>query len=218
MEFTKYNFGPELMSVNIDLQLCEDLLLIGKNELLINEKIKSISIDSSFKYTPQNVSYFKDKIFVYIENYIKEIETYRNLPSYGFKYHLEDLWINFQKTKEFNEPHYHSSDISFVIYIDIPEKIKLENNINRGFKNGSITFMYGQNLKKSDLNNFTFINAVNSFISPTTQISHLPSNGEMFIFPSYLSHYVSPFLTNDVERISVAGNINLVDGNKKTIL
>jgi len=218
MEFTKYNFGPELMSVNIDLELCDELLTIGKNELLINEKIKSISFDSSFKYTSQNVSYFKDKIFVYIENYIKEIGTYRNLPSYSFKYHLEDLWINFQKTKDFNAPHQHASDISFVIYIDIPEKIKLENSINRGFKNGSISFMYGQNLKKYDPNNFTFTNAVNSFISPITQISHLPSNGEMFIFPSYLSHYVSPFFTNDVERISVAGNINLVDGNKKTIL
>lgn len=218
MDFIKYNFGPELMSVNIDLQLCNELLTIGKNELLIDEKVKSISFDSSFKYTPQNVSYFKDKICVYIENYVKEISIRRELPNYNFKYHLEDLWINFQKTKDFNAPHYHSSDISFVIYIDIPEKIKLESSIDRGFKNGSISFMYGQNLRKNDPNNFTFSNVVNSFISPITQISHLPSNGEMFIFPSYLSHYVSPFFTNDVERISVAGNINLVDGNKKTIL
>lgn len=218
MEFVKYNFGPELMSVNIDLDLCDELLTIGKNELLINEKIKSISFDSSFKYTPENVSYFKDKIFEYIQNYIKEIAIYRNLPEYNFKYHLEDLWINFQKTKDFNAPHYHSSDISFVIYIDIPEKIKLEDSVERGFKNGSISFMYGQNLRKNDPNNFTFTNAVNSFISPITQISHLPSNGEMFIFPSYLSHYVSPFFTKNVERISVAGNINLIDGNRKTMI
>jgi len=218
MEFKKYNFGPELMSVNVDLELCDELLSIGKSELLIIEKVKSISFDSSFKYTSQNIQYFKDRICVYVENYLKEIGTHRNLPNYNFKYHLEDLWINFQKTKDFNAPHYHSSDISFVIYLDIPEKIKLENSIDRGFKNGSISFMYGQNLKRNDPNNITFSNVVNSFVSPVTQISHLPSNGEMFIFPSYLSHYVSPFFTNDVERISVAGNINLVDGNKKVII
>jgi hypothetical protein len=73
MEFKKYNFGPELMSVNVDMQLCEELLLVGKNEQLINEKIKSISFNSSFKYSSENVSYFKDRIFVFIENIILKI-------------------------------------------------------------------------------------------------------------------------------------------------
>jgi hypothetical protein len=218
MEFTKYNFGPELMSLNIGMDLCNELLSIGRNELLINEKVKSISFNSSFKYSSENVSYFKDKIFVFINNYINEVGNYRKLPNYNFKYHLEDLWINFQKTKDFNSPHFHSSDISFVIYVDIPEKIKSEVSIERGFKNGSISFMYGQNVKKNEPNNNKFLNVVNSFVSPITQISHLPSNGEMFIFPSYLTHYVSPFFSDGVERISVAGNVNLLDGDKKTII
>lgn len=218
MKFIKYNFGPELMNVNVDPKLCDELLIIGKNELLIDEKLKSISFDSSFKYTSENVAYFKDKIFEYVQNYINEISIVRNISTYNFKFHLEDLWINFQKTKDFNSPHFHSSDISFVIYIDIPEKIKHEDSIDRGFKNGSVSFLYGQNLKKNDLNNKIFTNVINSFISPITQISHLPSNGEMFIFPSYLTHYVSPFFSDGVERISVAGNINLLDGNKKTLI
>lgn len=218
MDFNRYVFGPELMKTNVDLELCVELLKVGKSEMLIDEKLDSITFGASYNFNSSNVDYFKHKIIPYIEEYLKEVRNVRKLPQFNFKYHLEDLWINFQKSRDFNSPHTHASDLSFVIYIDIPEKIKTEKNIKRGFQNGSITFMYGQNLKKYDRNSTEFINVLNSYISPITQVSHLPTTGEMFIFPSYLNHYVSPFFSNDVERISVAGNINLVDGNIKNLL
>ncbi len=217
MEFTKYNFGPELMKTNIDLDLCKELLSVGRNEILIHNKIDSITFDTSYKYSFENVSYFKNKISVYIENYIKEIAKIRNLKLFRFGINIEDLWINFQKSRDFNSPHFHAYDISFVIYVDMPDEIKNEKTIKGGFQNGSISFLYGQNVKKFDLNAQQFSNAVNGYMAPITQINHLPITGEMFIFPAYLMHYVNPFFTKDIERISVAGNVSLID-NKKSII
>ena len=217
MEFTKYNFGPELMRTNVDLDLCKELISIGKSEILIDNKLDSITFDSSYKYSFENVNYFKNRISVYIKNYIKEIQKVRNLNPFDFGINIEDLWINFQKSRDFNSPHFHAYDLSFVIYVDMPDEIKTEKNINRGFENGSITFLYGQNVKKFDSSAQEFSNTLNSYISPITQINHTPSTGEMFIFPAYLMHYVSPFFTKDIERISVAGNVSLID-NKKSII
>ena len=217
MEFTKYNFGPELMRTNVDLDLCKELISIGKSEILIDNKLDSITFDSSYKYSSENLNYFKNRISAYIKNYIKEVEKVRNLNPFDFKINIEDLWINFQKSRDFNSPHFHAYDLSFVIYADMPDEIKTEKNINRGFENGSITFLYGQNIKKFDSSAQEFSNTLNSYISPITQINHTPSIGEMFIFPAYLMHYVSPFFTKDIERISVAGNVSLID-NKKSII
>ena len=44
--------------------------------------------------------------------------------------------------------------------------------------------------------------------------AHLPSVGDMFIFPAQLPHWVYPFKTTEGERVSISGNINLIDGDK----
>ena len=44
--------------------------------------------------------------------------------------------------------------------------------------------------------------------------SHLPSIGDFFIFPAGLPHWVYPFKTTEGERVSISGNINLIDGDK----
>jgi hypothetical protein len=35
----------------------------------------------------------------------------------------------------------------------------------------------------------------------------------MFIFPAGLPHWVYPFKTTEGERVSISGNINLIDGD-----
>ena len=40
-----------------------------------------------------------------------------------------------------------------------------------------------------------------------TYMSHFPEEGDMFIFPAWLKHWVSPY-KSDVVRISVSGNIH----------
>ena len=38
-------------------------------------------------------------------------------------------------------------------------------------------------------------------------MSHFPEEGDMFIFPAWLKHWVSPF-HSDCVRVSVSGNIH----------
>ena len=112
------------------------------------------------------------------------------------KYHLEKLWCNFQKKNEFNPPHSHSGELSFVIYLKVPEELKEENKKYNGLSAGpgGITFLYGQ------AEDYTIANH-----------SFFPSEGDMYIFPAYLKHWVYPY-KSDCVRVSVSGNV--IDGLK----
>lgn len=106
-----------------------------------------------------------------------------------------ELWINFTRCREFNPHHSHDGDLSFVIYLKIPKELREENKQTKAKHNnngtGTIEFNYGESL---------LFNKVG--------FSHLPDEGDIYIFPSWLNHSVLPFFS-DVERITTAGNIHL---------
>ena len=108
---------------------------------------------------------------------------------------LENLWINYQKANEYNPPHKHTGDLSFVIYLQVPDEIERENDLTaHEHKNegaGMILFDYGMEMPLS-----------------INRIAHMPRTGDAFIFPAWLVHHVYAF-KSDVERISVSGNIIL---------
>ena len=108
------------------------------------------------------------------------------------EYVMSALWINYQKQNEFNPPHDHDGALSFVIYLQIPEKLKEENKNYKGRScgPGGIQFLYGDGTRDA-----------------ITYMSHFPKEGDMFIFPAWLKHWVSPF-QSDCVRISVSGNIH----------
>ena len=112
------------------------------------------------------------------------------------KYFLEKLWCNFQKKDEFNPPHSHGGALSFVIYLKVPEELKQENEKYDGLSAGpgGITFLYGQ------AEDYTISNH-----------SFFPEEGDMYIFPAYLKHWVYPY-KSDCIRVSVSGNV--IDGLK----
>jgi len=105
---------------------------------------------------------------------------------------MSALWINYQKANEFNPPHDHDGKLSFVIYLKIPEELKKENKEYKGRScgPGGIQFMYGEGPRDA-----------------VTYMSHFPEERDMFIFPAWLKHWVSPF-KSDCTRISVSGNIH----------
>jgi hypothetical protein len=79
---------------------------------------------------------------------------------------------------------------------------------------GSVEFFYGvTNDIDTDYNINTFIKKI---LSPKDSIIYMPVTGEMCIFPSYLMHYVSPFYTKGIERISVSGNFSIIDIKTET--
>ena len=109
-------------------------------------------------------------------------------------YIVSDLWCNFQKANEFNPPHDHSGALSFVIYLKVPKEIKTECEAHQRIKSsagpGCISFFIGDSDKRNSI----------------TQSTFFPEEGDMFIFPAWLKHWVYPF-RSDCTRISVSGNI-----------
>ena len=100
-------------------------------------------------------------------------------------------WVNFMVAGEFNPPHIHSScDFSSVLFIKIPEKLKEEHKAFTGTGGGpgAISFTYGESQPHIiDWKSF------------------LPQEGDLFIFPATLKHFVSSF-TSQGERISISAN------------
>jgi hypothetical protein len=116
--------------------------------------------------------------------YVDESHDKFGWPNYGrilkqkTEYALTALWCNFQRQYEFNPPHDHDGKLSFVIYLSIPDKLKEENEAYRGKScgPGGIQFMYGDGPRDA-----------------VTYMSYFPKEGDMFIFPAWLIHWVSHF-------------------------
>ena len=108
--------------------------------------------------------------------------------------HIDVFWINYMKSNDFNPPHAHSGDLSFVIYPAMPKELIKENTDYKGSAvgPGGIAWFYGEG-------NYQFIDSV----------TMMPKTGDIFIFPASLKHWVFPFRSK-VERISVSGNIAFV--------
>ena len=103
------------------------------------------------------------------------------------------------KRYEYNPPHDHSDELSFVIFLDVPQAIRDEQKafIGNSGGPGSLGFLYGEGNSQA-----------------ITYQATMPQTGDMFIFPAWVKHYVAPFYS-DVTRISVSGNVaNSIELNK----
>ena len=148
-------------------------------------------IQKEFRFRDYNV--LLPYVDEFLKMYTKIFEQWKGVP---FKrppsYLLRAMWINYQRKNEFNPPHDHADDLSFVIYLKVPEEIKKEFKEYKGRSSGpgGISFIYGEGNRQA-----------------ITYQSHFPEEGDLFIFPAWLKHFVAPFKA-DVERISVSGNIS----------
>ena len=93
-------------------------------------------------------------------------------------------WINYSYPGEFNPLHMHHADLSYIIYVDIPENIRNEYKQSYSRTKGILYFSYNN-----------------------SQMHLSPKTGDMILFPSSVYHGVYPF-NEDGCRISVAGNIH----------
>ena len=80
--------------------------------------------------------------------------------------------------------------------LKVPEELKQENEEYGGLSAGpgGITFLYGQ-AEDYSISNHSFF----------------PKEGDMYIFPAYLKHWVYPY-KSDCVRVSISGNV--IDGLK----
>ena len=214
----KIDFGPPLYLTNISEELRLELLIEGKKQKTPYNKTLAGKIKREYGFSKNLTAHFEKYIVKYIDEYINEIIVNTNHSGIKSKYKLDELWINFQEKNEYNPPHFHSGHISFVIYLDVPEIIQTEKSkTSNDNVNGNITFIYGNNTNLISTYNL-FENIVNEVLSPISRITHKPKTGEMFIFPSYLIHYVESFHSDNVERISISGNITINQDEIKSLI
>lgn len=138
---------------------------------------------------------------VELQPFIEELKN--NIMSYinqcGFKtdlkYKLDNIWININGYKDHNKPHIHPGCLfSGVYYLKTPD-----NCGNIVFNHPADSLPYDW---KKDLLREFITNNCNDWFLPVQK-------GKMFIFPSWLYHYVMPNLNEKEDRISLAFNINL---------
>ena len=192
-------WGPFLCKLKVEQEMVNILLEKGnesREKKLDHRSSLAGAIDNSYYYENYEEWFFP--IFhKYVDNYISAVKNYVTTSLDAKKpdsWDLDGFWINYQKAYEYNPPHHHSGDLSFVMYLQVPDEIKEENKKMQGVYNnvgpGMIEFDYGTDLPFN----------ISSFF-------HLPNECDLFIFPAWLKHHVFAF-KSDVERISVSGNIN----------
>ena len=139
----------------------------------------------------------------YLQSYLQGFHEYRG-KKLASSFELLSSWVNRQKKYEFNPPHTHDEDLSFVVYTKVPAGLEAEciKSVSNSPGPGCIVF---------DFNMPTF-SKNNNLILQTH--AHLPDVGDLFIFPAQLPHWVYPFKETEGERVSISGNIRL-DGSKE---
>ena len=212
-----FPFGPSIFKTHITDEL-NNYILDESEKLdskvadfrkgLAGNFINGTSLKFSQKTRKEIEPYLKDKVNTWFEMLLENNPTFNGInkmmnkmtekeinsgeaASYG-NLRLETLWINFQGKNDYNPPHTHSGDISFVIYNSVPKEIFTKQAVTNTAHAGRILFNYGEDMPLSDKG-----------------WSVEPYNNLMFLFPAYLTHYVPPFYT-DSTRISTSGNLTVI--------
>ena len=115
----------------------------------------------------------------------------KNVLKINCKLSLSNVWININKFKDFNIVHKHPfSKLSGVFYVKIPKN------------SGDLIFVNETEIPCFiDHNNITEFNNYNSF-----KWSIKPEENVLYLFPSWLGHYVNPNLSKE-KRISISFNL-----------
>ena len=120
------NWGPFILETIIDKEFVDLLLEKGKkNKIDARQQLAGV-LDKEYFY--ENFEeWFVPEFNTYVNAYIEGLSTYKNdsfsrgLPK---SWSLNNLWINYQQAGDYNPPHIHDDcDISFIIYLQIPQKL-----------------------------------------------------------------------------------------------
>lgn len=183
-------WGPCVIHLKAREDFCTKLLAEAKKSKISYGHRLAGHLSKEVKLDSKNYAeYFGEMFQIYNHALTNWIGQKEKVP-----FVVSDLWCNFQRANEFNPPHDHSGTLSFVIYLKVPEELKRECVEHQQTKNsagpGCVSFFIGDSDKKNSI----------------TQSTFFPEEGDMFIFPAWLKHWVYPY-RSDCTRISVSGNI-----------
>tara|TARA_R100000963_G_scaffold28237_1_gene19402 strand:+ start:282 stop:959 length:678 start_codon:yes stop_codon:yes gene_type:complete len=192
LEYTYYHWGPFLFHASMTPRECQIVLEVGdKCRKKSNDHRQHLAGHLKEEYKIPDPAPIAAWLKKYFQAYASGFDKWTNKTPHSVDFGLTSMWINYMRAHDFNPPHSHIGDISFVLYPHVPTEITKE---NKDFKGtvcgpGGISWVYGQGS--------TFTISVQSC---------MPKTGDLFIFPASLQHWVYPF-SSDVERISVSGNV-----------
>jgi uncharacterized protein (TIGR02466 family) len=188
-----FNWGPCVVKLKIKEEFKKLLLDEGKKCTEdYTDKLAGI-LDKEVGYGQQSKQKILPTLSQYIGVYDQAYQKFVNKPYDKMpEYVMSALWINYQRPNDFNPPHDHDGKLSFVIYLDIPDELTREHSTYKGKScgPGGIQFIYGNGPRDA-----------------ITYMSFFPEEGDMFIFPAWLKHWVAPY-KSDCTRISVSGNFH----------
>ena len=190
LSYSFFYWGPLLFKIKLDptdLKAC--LKLCSKKSSEVNETLAGV-IKHQHYVSPQKFSNIIDPYLTSFRDCYNQ--WYEKPLSHQIKINV--AWVNFMTAGEFNPPHIHGGcDFSSVLFVKIPEKLRKENKKYKGRSAGpgSISFTYGESQKYS-----------------ISQKDSFPQEGDLFIFPATLTHFVAPFMSQG-ERISISANFKL---------
>ena len=180
-------FGPLLGCTTVSKEQLKDLKKIC-NKRISNHK--------------NLAGHFKEEWLLDCEKYHKiilpQLQSYKELYKKFYNRELASIkpttaWVNHMKAGDFNPPHVHTKcRFSSVLFLKVPKKLKEEANRFEGTGEGPgfISFRYGEDAARDNTNIW----------------AKLPEEGDMFIFPYFMVHWVFPFKTKNIERVSIAAN------------
>lgn len=188
-----FNWGPFLFSTTISNDFKELILEEGEKvrgkEEESHVKMLAGHLDEEYRLPAMKIMEY---LRGYVEAYWLAFNQWRGLDSGSLpKAELISLWINYMKAGDFNPPHDHSGDLSFVIFPDIPDELLEENRRFEGTLQGpgGISWLYGEGGRMC-----------------ISVVHRMPRTGDLYMFPASLKHFVLPF-KSDVTRVSVSGNL-----------
>tara|TARA_R100001086_G_scaffold204704_1_gene120554 strand:- start:50 stop:733 length:684 start_codon:yes stop_codon:yes gene_type:complete len=195
VQYGVFTWGPCIVHLRISEAfhklLLEEAQASRVKELDYSKKLAGvIKEEYMFRKKETFLPWISQILGIYDEAFQKHKNVFYK-PEDKPNYLLSSLWVNFMKKNEFNPPHDHADELSFVIFLDVPPEITKEQDEYDGRSGGpgSLGFLYGEGNRQA-----------------ITYQSVKPKNRDMFIFPAWVKHYVAPFYS-DVTRISVSGNV-----------
>ena len=138
----------------------------------------------------------------YGENYTVGLNAHTNILEGDKKPNLKlkSAWVNFQQKGEFNPLHNHTGLYSFVLWYKIPYYSNIEDSAGPGRKS---------NNKLAGKFQFHYTDILGNITGAVLPIDN-KWEGQILLFPALLNHQVYPFYSSNDYRISIAGNLFLV--------
>ena len=194
-----FHWGPFVSKHKFSMDLCDELKRRGdirKQEKLYANKALAGHFKTEYYFKEEDVNWFIENTQDIFKDHFEMRNEYGNVNEPDVKVKLWPFWINYMNAGDFNPVHTHTEDLSFVLFLDVPSELKIENmnerNNDKHGGPGALSFIHG------DVTDWT--------LSSNTVF---PEKGDMFIFPAKLRHMVYPFKSK-VERVSVSGNLKYI--------